>query len=54
LTTKTGELISELNIIKGVMVENIDKLINRDQKLEIMCSKSSNLKENSSKISAFV
>ncbi len=41
-------------MIKGAMVENIDKLLNRDQKLEIIYSKSNQLKDTSNKISSFV
>jgi hypothetical protein len=54
LTTKTGELITELNTAKEVMVENIEKLLDRDHRLDIVYSKSDRLKESSENISNFV
>jgi hypothetical protein len=54
LTTKTGELIAELNLAKEIMVDNIDKLLDREHRLDIVYGKSENLKTTSDNISNFV
>lgn len=54
LTTKTGELIADLKAAKDVMVTNIEKLLERDNKLNIIATKSDILKNTSINISRFV
>ena len=38
-TDKTDELLKDLHGLKDVMVENLDKLLQRDGKIEIIASK---------------
>lgn len=45
--TKSGELIKELNEAKDIMVENIEKLFDREEKLNIIAMKSHNLTQRS-------
>ena len=46
-TTKAGEIIKELNIAKNVAIENIEKIFQREEKIEIIASKSQNLENYS-------
>ena len=45
---KTDELLKDLNGLKDVMVENLDKLLQRDGKIEIIASKAEQLSTSSS------
>ena len=42
---KVGELINELNEAKDIFVENIEKLFDRDEKMNIIAMKSNDLRE---------
>lgn len=48
--TKAGEIIKDLQEAKNVMVENIEKLLERDEKLNIIAMKSNNLNQHSKNI----
>ena len=52
--TKSGELIRELNEAKEVMVENIEKLLERNEMVNIIVIKSDNLAATSAKVNNFV
>ncbi len=52
LTTNRGEIIENLNIAKDAVIENIETLIERNNKIDIMVQKSDNLKDFSNNISA--
>ena len=43
MNDKTDELIKELNGLKDAMVENLDKLIERDGKIEVILQKAESL-----------
>ena len=44
---KTDELLKDLHGLKDVMVENLDKLLQRDGKIEIIASKAEQLSTSS-------
>jgi len=48
--TKAGEIIKDLQDAKNVMVENIEKLLDRDERLNIIAMKSNNLNQHSKNI----
>ena len=52
--SKTGEIIEELNAAKDVITENIEKLLEREMKLNIIVAKSENINTFSSNISNIV
>ena len=52
LTTNRGEILENLNIAKDAVIENIETLIERNNKIDIMVQKSDNLKDYSNNISA--
>jgi hypothetical protein len=52
--TKTGEVISELNLAKDAMISNMEKLLQRDFKLTLIATKSDNLQGVSQNISKIV
>ena len=52
LTTNRGEILENLNIAKDAVIENIETLIERNNKIDIMVQKSDNLKVFSNNISA--
>ncbi len=52
VTTTKGEIISNLNIAKDAIIENLETLMERDNKINIMVQKSENLIDFSNKISA--
>ena len=54
LTTKAGEIISTLNAAKGVMVENVEKLLDKDIKLDIVARRAERLGSLSLNISNYV
>ena len=43
VTTTKGEIISNLNIAKDAIIENLETLMERDNKINIMVQKSENL-----------
>ena len=45
---KTDDLLKDLHGLKDVMVENLDKLLQRDGKIEIIASKAEQLSTSSS------
>ena len=47
ITTLSGKIIDELNLAKNIVIENIEKVIKRDNVMEIIANKSDNLKEYS-------
>lgn len=49
-TMTTGETIDQIVDVKNVLIENIDNLMKRDDKIDIIVGKSNNLKD----ISAYV
>ena len=51
-TTTHGEIIENLNVAKDAVIENIETLIERNNKIDIMVQKSDNLKDFSNNISA--
>ena len=51
-TTTHGEVIEKLNAAKDAVIENIETLIERNNKIDIMVQKSDNLKDFSNNISA--
>lgn len=53
ITTRTGQVIDTLNLAKDAMIENIETLIKRDQKMDIIAKKSDNLKDFSANISSY-
>jgi hypothetical protein len=40
VSSKTEELFKELSVLKDAMVENLDKLIERDGKIEVIIRRS--------------
>ena len=48
--TKTGEIIKDLQEAKNVIVENIEKLIDRDERLNIIAHKSDKLNKASEQV----
>ena len=52
LTTKTGEVINELKAATDMMIENIENILERDAKMNIIVSKSENLNNFSVNISS--
>jgi len=52
--TKTGELIRELNEAKEVMVENIEKLLERNEMINIIVLKSDHLTKSSERVNNYV
>ncbi len=43
MSDKTDELVKELHGLKDAMVENLDKLIERDGKIEVILQKAESL-----------
>ena len=43
MSDKADELLRELNYLKDAMVENLDKLIERDGKIEVILQKAESL-----------
>jgi len=48
--TQTGQIIKDLNDAKAVLIENIENLMDRDHKMNLIVSKSEQLNTNSSTI----
>lgn len=51
MKTKAGEIIDDLTFAKNAMIENIEKLIQRDEKMQIIATKTETLKDVSFNIS---
>jgi hypothetical protein len=51
ITTSNGEIIENLNLAKGAMIENIEALLQRDDKIDIIAKKSDDLKAFSNNLS---
>lgn len=43
ITTTTGEIIEDLNLAKSIAIENIEKVLEREEKMKIIATKSENL-----------
>ena len=54
ITTSNGEIIENLNLAKDAMIENIEALLERDDKIDIIAKKSDDLKDYSNNISSVV
>ena len=54
ITTSNGEIIENLNLAKDAMIENIETLLERDDKIDIIAKKSDDLKDYSNNISSVV
>ena len=54
ITTSTGEIIENLNLAKDAMIENVEALLERDDKIDIIAKKSDDLKDYSNNISSVV
>ena len=54
ITTSTGEIIENLNLAKDAMIENVEALLERDDKIEKKKKKSDDLKDYSNNISNIV
>ena len=51
ITTTKGEIIENLNLAKDVMIENVEALLKRDDKIDIIAKKSDDLKAFSNNLS---
>ena len=51
ITTSNGEIIENLNLAKDVMIENVEALLKRDDKIDIIAKKSDDLKAFSNNLS---
>ena len=54
VTTSNGEIIENLNLAKDAMIENVESLLERNDKMEIIAQKSDNLKDFSNTLSNVV
>ena len=52
ITTTKGEIINNLNVAKDAVIENIETLVERDNKIDIMVKKSEDLLDFSNNITA--
>jgi len=51
ITTSNGEIIENLNLAKDAMIENVEALLERDDKIDIIAKKSDDLKAFSNNLS---
>ena len=51
ITTSTGEIIENLNLAKDAMIENVEALLERDDKIDIIAKKSDDLQAFSNNLS---
>jgi t-SNARE complex subunit (syntaxin) len=51
IVTTTGEFIDNLNLAKGAMIENIETLLERNDRIDIIASKSNELTDVTNNIS---
>ena len=54
ITTTNGEIIENLNLAKDAMIENVETLLERDDKIDIIAKKSDDLKDFSNNLSNVV
>ena len=52
IATTNGDIIENLNLAKGAMIENVEALLERDDKIDIIAKKSDELKAFSNNISS--
>ena len=50
--TKTGEIISDLNCAKDAIIENVEKILERDNKMDLVVKKSVELQKFSENINS--
>ena len=50
--TKTGEIISDLNLAKDAIIENVEKILERDNKMDLVVKKSAELQKFSENINS--
>ena len=53
ITTSNGEIIENLNLAKDAMIENVEALLERNDKMDIIAQKSDSLKNFSNNLSSF-
>ena len=54
VTTSAGEMLTSLNLAKDAIIENVENLLERDNKINLVVQKSDNLKDHSNNISAIL
>ena len=54
ITTSNGEIIENLNLAKDAMIENVEALLERNDKMDIIAQKSDSLKDFSNNLSNVV
>ena len=54
ITTSKGEIIENLNLAKDAMIENIEAILERNDKIDIIAQKSDSLKDISNNVSNVV
>ena len=54
ITTSSGQIIENLNLAKDAMIENVEALLERDDKIDIIAKKSDSLKDFSNNLSSVV
>ena len=54
ITTSNGEIIENLNLAKDAMIENVEALLERNDKMDIIAQKSDSLKDFSNNLSSVV
>ena len=54
ITTSNGEIIDNLNLAKDAMIENVEALLERNDKMDIIAQKSDRLKDFSNNLSNVV
>ena len=54
ITTTNGEIIDNLNLAKDAMIENVEALLERNDKMDIIAQKSDSLKDFSNNLSNVV
>ena len=54
ITTSNGEIIENLNLAKDAMIENVEALLERNDKMDIIAQKSDSLRDFSNNLSSVV
>ena len=54
ITTSNGEMIENLNLAKDAMIENVEALLERNDKMDIIAQKSDSLRDFSNNLSNVV
>ena len=54
ITTSSGEIIEDLNLAKNAVFENIETLLDRNNKIEMIINKSNSLKDSANIVSNIV